>query len=112
MIDGAETRQQGETLKAFLRRGTVIGLGLVALAGLTVYLTSRSDERTVRDLCTTAVRAQANVPDASTARVESVDRTTDDGLLIKTKVGGQLFTCRVTREPIDDHWEVASVSRA
>ncbi|MER7008485.1 hypothetical protein ABT297_36300 [Dactylosporangium sp. NPDC000555] len=107
MIDGAVAGQQGETLKAFLRRGTVVVLGLAALAGLSVYLMSRSDERAVRGLCTTAVRTQTN----STARVESVARTGDDGFLVDTEAGGQHFTCLVTREPIDDRWEVASVSR-
>ncbi|MGI5243901.1 hypothetical protein [Dactylosporangium sp. CA-139066] len=90
----------------FLRRAALVAGGLLALAGLSVVLTSRGDSRTARDLCTAAATARFAAP----AGVASVDRVDDDTFLVRGSAGRSPYTCRVVREPLDDHWEVSGVS--
>ncbi|MEV4518050.1 hypothetical protein AB0K00_54975 [Dactylosporangium sp. NPDC049525] len=97
---------RGELRPAFLRRGAVVIVVLLALVGLGVFLTSRDDTRTARELCASAAGAQLAGP----VVIRSADRTGDDAFLIGGTAGARSFTCLVTREPLRDRWEVASVS--
>ncbi|WP_327000115.1 hypothetical protein OHA72_33930 [Dactylosporangium sp. NBC_01737] len=103
MIDAVP---RAEPMPAFLRRGAVVVVALLAIAGLAAFLTSRGDARTARELCTTAARAQLAGP----VGVTSADRTGDDTFVVGGTAGARSFTCLVTREPVSDRWEVASVS--
>jgi hypothetical protein len=97
---------EAETAPRFLRRGAVVIVALVAFTGLAVALTSRNDTNTARDLCTSAAGAQFAAP----VRITSADRTPEDAFLVRGDAGTRAFTCLVTRDPLSDRWELASVS--
>jgi len=103
MIDVATA---AETTPGFLRRGAVVVVVLLALTGLAVFLTSRNDTETARDLCTDAARTQFAAP----VGIASVERTNDDTFVVHGSTGTRTFSCLVTREPFSDRWELASVS--
>lgn len=98
--------ERAETRAAFLRRGAVVVTVLVAIAVAAAFLTSRDDTQTARDLCKTAAGTQF----ATSVGITSADRTGDDSFLVHGTATGRSFTCLVTREPVSDRWEVASVS--
>lgn len=106
MSDVIDTAPNGETAQRFLRRGAVVTVALLAIAGLAVVLTSRDDTRAARELCTAAARTQLAAP----VGITSVDRTDDDAFVVRGATGTRSFTCLVTREPISDRWELASLS--
>lgn len=103
MIDAAT---DVETAPRFLRRGAVVTVALLAFIGLAVVLTSRNDTETARDLCRAAASAQFAAP----VEITSADRTHDDAFVVRGATGTRTFTCLVTREPVSDRWELASVS--
>ena len=106
MSDVIDTATDVETAPRFLRRSAVVIVALLAFTGLAVVLTSRNDTETARDLCTSAARTQFAAP----ARITSADRTQDDTFVVRGVTGPRTFTCLVTREPVSDQWELASVS--
>jgi len=106
MSDMMDTATDVETAPRFLRRGAVVIVVLLALTGLAVFLTSRNDTDTARDLCTAAAGTQFAAP----VEITSADRTQDDAFLVHGVTGTRTFTCLVTRDPVSEHWELASVS--
>ena len=101
-----DTMPAAETAPRFLRRGAVVVVVLLALAGLAVFLTGRGDADAARGLCSDGARARFGAP----VEIRSVDRTNDDTFLVHGATGTQAFACLVTREPFADRWELASVS--
>jgi hypothetical protein len=106
MSDMIDAATDVETAPRFLRRSAVIVVALLTFTGLAVTLTSRNDTETARDLCTTAASTQFATP----VKIISADRMHDDTFLVRGTTGTRTFTCLVTREPVSDHWELASVS--
>lgn len=103
MIDAAT---DAETAPRFLRRGAVVMVALLAITGVALVLTSRDDTKTACGLCTTAAGAHFAAP----VEITSADRTQDDTFVVHGDTGTRTFTCLVTREPVSDRWELASVS--
>jgi hypothetical protein len=106
LCDVIDATATAEPARQFLRRGAVVVVALAALTGLAVVLTSRNDAATARGLCTRAARAQFAAP----VKIVSVDRTGDDTFVVRGAAGPHALTCLVTREPVSDRWELASVS--
>jgi hypothetical protein len=107
LFDVIDTVTADETAPRFLRRGAVVVVALLALTGLAVFLTSRNDANAAGDLCTDAARGQFAAP----VQIASVDRTNDDAFVVHGATGTHAFTCLVTREPLSDRWELASISQ-
>lgn len=81
-------------------------LAIIVSAG--IYLTSRTDDRTVQDRCRSAVRTQPGITAGAAVAVTSTGRSGDD-YLVRGTVDRRAYTCLVTRGPFDAGWEVADV---
>ena len=109
MIDAAPVSElSSESPKAFLRRAAVFCVVLAIIVSAGIYLTSRTDDRTVQDRCKSAVRTQPGITAGAAVAVTSIGRSGDD-YLVRGTVDGRAYTCLVTRGPFDAGWEVADV---
>jgi hypothetical protein len=109
MIDAAAVSElSSESPRVFLRRAAVVCVVLAIIVSAGIYLTSRTDGRTVQDLCTSAARTQPGITASAAVAVTSTGRSGDD-YLVRGTVDRRAYTCLVTRGPFDDGWEVADV---
>ena len=82
MIDAAPVSElSSESPQVFLRRAAVVCVVLAILVSAGISFTSSTDDRTVQDRCTSAVRTQPGISAGAAVVVTSTGRSGDDYLV-------------------------------